>query len=26
VIDIPLESNVKVLDYSCGCPSKGAKC
>jgi len=26
VIDIPLESNVKVLDYDCGCPSKGAKC
>jgi len=26
VIDIPLESNVKVLDYSCGCPAKGAKC
>ncbi|MCK5854429.1 MAG: 5'-nucleotidase C-terminal domain-containing protein, partial [Sulfurovaceae bacterium] len=26
VIDIPLESNVKVLDYSCGCPEKGAKC
>ncbi|SFV64338.1 5'-nucleotidase [hydrothermal vent metagenome] len=26
VIDIPLESNVKVLDYSCGCPQKGAKC
>jgi len=26
VIDIPLTSNVKVLDYSCGCPEKGAKC
>jgi len=26
VIDIPLESNVKVLDYDCGCPAKGAKC
>ncbi len=26
VIDIPLESNVKVLDFDCGCPTKGAKC
>ncbi|MEA3433678.1 MAG: thiosulfohydrolase SoxB [Campylobacterota bacterium] len=26
VIDIPLKSNVKVLDYDCGCPEKGAKC
>jgi sulfur-oxidizing protein SoxB len=26
VVDIPLKSNVKVLDYSCGCPEKGAKC
>jgi len=26
VVDIPLTSNVKVLDYSCGCPQKGAKC
>ena len=26
VIDISMESNVKVLDYSCGCPEKGAKC
>jgi sulfur-oxidizing protein SoxB len=26
VIDIPLESNVKILDYGCGCPTKGAKC
>ena len=26
VIDIPLESNVKVLDFDCGCPVKGAKC
>ena len=26
VIDIPLKSNVKVLDFSCGCPEKGAKC
>jgi len=26
VIDIPLKSNVKVLDFSCGCPTKGAKC
>ena len=26
IIDIPLESNVKVLDFSCGCPVKGAKC
>ena len=26
VIDISMESNVKVLDYSCGCPAKGAKC
>ncbi len=26
IIDIPLESNVKVLDYVCGCPQKGAKC
>ena len=26
VIDIPLKSNVKVLDFDCGCPKKGAKC
>lgn len=26
VVDIPMESNVKVLDYDCGCPAKGAKC
>jgi len=26
VIDIPLKSNVKVLDFDCGCPQKGAKC
>jgi sulfur-oxidizing protein SoxB len=26
VIDIPMESNVKVLDFDCGCPTKGAKC
>jgi sulfur-oxidizing protein SoxB len=26
VINIPLKSNVKVLDYGCGCPTKGAKC
>jgi sulfur-oxidizing protein SoxB len=26
VVDISMESNVKVLDYSCGCPAKGAKC
>ncbi len=26
VIDIPMKSNVKVLDYDCGCPAKGAKC
>lgn len=26
VVDISMTSNVKVLDYDCGCPSKGAKC
>ena len=26
VIDIPLKPNVKVLDFNCGCPKKGAKC
>ena len=26
VVDIPMTSNVKVLDYDCGCPQKGAKC
>ena len=26
VIDIPLKSNVKILDFNCGCPQKGAKC
>ncbi len=26
VVDISLESNVKVLDYNCGCPKKGATC
>ena len=26
VIDIPMESNVKVLDMDCGCPVAGATC
>lgn len=26
VVDIPMASNVKILDYGCGCPKKGAKC
>jgi sulfur-oxidizing protein SoxB len=26
VIDISMKSNVKVLDFDCGCPTKGAKC
>jgi sulfur-oxidizing protein SoxB len=26
VIDIPMESNVKVLDMDCGCPVQGATC
>ncbi len=26
VIDIPMESNVKILDMDCGCPVEGAKC
>ncbi len=26
VVDISPESNVKILDYGCGCPKKGAKC
>lgn len=26
VIDIPMESNVKVLDIDCGCPVAGATC
>ncbi len=26
VVDITLKPNVKVLDYGCGCPKKGAKC
>jgi len=26
VVDINLESNVKVLDFDCGCPKPGAKC
>jgi len=26
VIDITLKSNVKILDFDCGCPTKGAKC
>jgi len=26
VIDISNQSNVKVLDYDCGCPKKGGKC
>ena len=26
VVDISMVSNVKVLDYDCGCPAKGAKC
>jgi len=25
-VNISTESNVKVLDYACGCPKKGAKC
>jgi len=25
-IDIAIKSNVKVLDFDCGCPSVGAKC
>jgi sulfur-oxidizing protein SoxB len=25
-VDISLTSNVKVLDFSCGCPKKGATC
>jgi sulfur-oxidizing protein SoxB len=25
-IDISLTSNVKILDYGCGCPKKGATC
>ncbi|HIP03420.1 MAG TPA: thiosulfohydrolase SoxB, partial [Campylobacterales bacterium] len=26
VIDISPKSNVKILDYDCGCPKKGATC
>ncbi len=26
IIDIPLKSNVKILDFKCGCPERGAKC
>ena len=26
IIDIPMESNVKILDMDCGCPAKGATC
>ncbi len=26
VVDISMKSNVKVLDFDCGCPTKGAKC
>jgi len=26
VIDIPMESNVEILDMDCGCPKKGSKC
>ena len=26
VVDIAMDSNVKVLDYDCGCPQQGAKC
>jgi sulfur-oxidizing protein SoxB len=26
VVDISLESNVKILDFKCGCPTLGAKC
>jgi len=26
IIDIPMESNVKILDMGCGCPVQGAKC
>jgi sulfur-oxidizing protein SoxB len=25
-VDISLTSNVKILDFSCGCPKKGATC
>jgi len=25
-VDIGMQSNVKVLDFDCGCPSQGAKC
>ncbi len=25
-VDISMQSNVKVLDFDCGCPSQGAKC
>ena len=25
-VNVSMESNVKVLDYACGCPKKGAKC
>jgi sulfur-oxidizing protein SoxB len=26
VVDIPQKSNVKVVDFGCGCPKKGATC
>ena len=26
VVDISMKPNVKVLDFDCGCPPKGAKC
>ena len=26
IVDIPMESNVTVIDFGCGCPKKGAKC
>ena len=26
VVNISMKSNVKVLDYDCGCPQKGARC
>ena len=25
-VDISMKSNVKILDFDCGCPTKGAKC
>ena len=26
IVDISMKSNVQVLDFDCGCPTKGAKC